>query len=105
MSFGEKLKQMLDASGMKQSELGTLIGVEGGNISNWVTERSMPKVGTLLKICKVFEVTPNEMLGFDEATIGIKMLENRMEKLNDDFTVLCEQILYVQKQLNKLKGE
>lgn len=104
MSFGEKLKQLLEVSGMKQGELGERIGASGRNVSNWVVGKSIPRVGTLLKICKVFDVTPNEMLGFDEATIGIKMLENRMEKLNDDFTVLCEQILYVQKQLNKLKG-
>lgn len=105
MNFGEKLQLLLDEHGMKQSELGQKIGLASGNVSNWVNGVSMPKVETLLKICNVFGVTPNEMLGFDEATLYVKFLENKVEKLNNDLVVWCEQLLYVQEQLKKLKGE
>ena len=52
MSFGSRLRERREALGMKQSELGRLLGVTGSAIGNYETGVSSPKAEVL---CRAFD--------------------------------------------------
>ena len=71
---------------MTQEELAKQIGKTKNVISNWERGDNSPDVDTVVKLCKVLSVTPNQMFGwepcheYERYTEEMKMME---ENLND----------------------
>lgn len=108
MEFSERLKILMDDKGIAQRQLAMELGCDPSCVHSWLTGYNLPSTKSLSKLCDIFDTTPNELLAYNEKSevaFTIHSLQSKMEKLNDDLTVICEQILYVQKQLKKLKGE
>lgn len=59
MSFGSRLKQRRKDMGLKQSELGKLLGVTGSAIGNYENDFSSPKADILYKAFDVLHCDAN----------------------------------------------
>lgn len=58
----------LKAGRMSQVELANKIGVTNTTIVRWEKDMSKMTVENLLNLCKVFNVSPNELLEYKEET-------------------------------------
>lgn len=76
MSFGSRLRERREALGLKQSELGKMLGITGAAIGNYENGISSPKADILYQVFDVLKCDANYLFQ-DE----IKELET------DDFTV------------------
>lgn len=54
--FGIKLKEVRIAKGLKQSELGALLGLKNTTVSNWEKGVSNPDVEIVAKLCSILDV-------------------------------------------------
>ena len=66
--FGEKLRQLRTAKGMRQAELAQKIGVSTSAIGMYEQGRREPDRKTMMKICRFFDVTVDYFLG--ESALG-----------------------------------
>lgn len=89
MSFGSRLRERREALGLKQSELGKLLGVTGSAVGNYENGVSSPKADVLYKAFDVLQCDANylfqddmaEVAYTDEETGEFKLLE-MFRKLN-----------------------
>ena len=68
--FGERLRAFRLAKGISQEELGKRLGVTKQTVSNWEIENVTPSLDMFLSIVRLFDTTPNRMLGY-EAHAGL----------------------------------
>lgn len=59
MSFGSRLRERREALGLKQAELGRLLGVTGSAIGNYENEFSSPRADILYKVFDVLRCDAN----------------------------------------------
>ncbi len=67
MSFGSRLRERREALGMKQSELGRLLGVTGSAIGNYENSVSSPKADVLYRVFDALQCDANYLFR-DEMT-------------------------------------
>ena len=65
IEFGKRLKELRESKKLKCSELGELMGFSQVAITYWENGRSEPKLKDLLKLCEIFEVSIDYLLGFN----------------------------------------
>lgn len=78
--FPENLKKFRIKAGLTQEELAKQLGKTKNVISNWERGENRPDAETIAKICAILNVTPNEILGWDE-------IEKEEEQPKDEITV------------------
>ncbi len=61
--FCERLKALRIEKKLSQPELAQLIGVSKGMISFWENAINEPTISNLLKLCQIFEVSADYLLG------------------------------------------
>lgn len=61
----KKLKDILWAKRMTQKDLAEKTGLSNAAISRYINENRMPKGDNLLKIAKVLNISPNELLNIN----------------------------------------
>lgn len=59
MSFGSRLRERREALGLKQSELGKLLGITGSAIGNYENGVSSPKADVLYRVFDVLKCDAN----------------------------------------------
>jgi len=65
-SIGLRLKEARLAKNLKQEELAELIGAKSPSaVSTWEVGKAKPDCITLLRICDVLHISPNQLLGFN----------------------------------------
>ena len=65
-SIGLRLKEARLANNLKQEELAELIGAKSPSaVSTWEVGKAKPDCVTLLRICEVLHISPNQLLGFN----------------------------------------
>lgn len=67
-----KIRELREEARMTQRELAVKIGNSQRNVSNWENGTSEPDIDTLVRLCGVFDVTLEELLGLEP--IGRSML-------------------------------
>lgn len=63
-----KIKELREEHRLTQRELAEKIGNSQRNVSNWENGTSEPDIETLVRLCRVFGVTLEELVGLE--TIG-----------------------------------
>lgn len=64
-SVGLRIKEARLAKNMRQDELAEHIGAKSAAaVSSWEVEKAKPDCITLLRICEVLEVSPDQLLGY-----------------------------------------
>lgn len=65
--FRDNLKRIRTERGMSQAELGKHMGYTLGNIIGYYERgERIPGIGALASLCKALDVTPNDLMGWDE---------------------------------------
>lgn len=66
MEYYESIKNLRESRGMKQSKLGEYVGVSSQAISKWETGKAEPDIKAILKMCDLFDVSADYLLGRTE---------------------------------------
>ncbi len=66
MKFQEQLIRLRKEKGLSQEALGEMLGVSRQAISKWELGTSQPEMSNIEKLCEIFEVSPNVLLGYEE---------------------------------------
>lgn len=65
MYFNESLSKYRKAAGISQEKLADMLGVSRQAVSKWETGETQPEMANLMAICRILNITPNELLGYD----------------------------------------
>jgi transcriptional regulator with XRE-family HTH domain len=57
-----RLKEILEARGVKQYDLAQKLGVSTVSLSNWSTGKSQPSLGTVVRICQILDVKIEDLV-------------------------------------------
>ncbi len=63
MNYSDTIKMLRENRGMKQSKLGECVGVSSQAISKWETGKAEPAIDAILKMCDLFDVSADYLLG------------------------------------------
>lgn len=63
MGFGARLKQLRTEHGMKQSDLGSRLGVTSATISAYENETRTPDINTASELADLFNVSVDDLVG------------------------------------------
>lgn len=67
MNTGEKIKELRELYGMTQEELAEKLGLKKAAVNKYETGRVVNlKRSTIEKLCEIFNITPQELMGMDE---------------------------------------
>ena len=66
MTIGEKIKYLRKQKDMSQDYLSNELGESSQSIKLWENDQSDPSIDNLLRICKLFNVTMDELCGNDD---------------------------------------
>ena len=66
LGFGERLKTLRLEAGLSQPQLASALGVSNGIISIWENNVNEPKISYLLRICQIFHVSADYLLGLTD---------------------------------------
>lgn len=109
MSFGENLKYYRNLARYTQKELAQLVDVGLSTYNKYEKNEYQPKFDTLLKICDILEVSPNELLGYKKQPItlnslgfeivsensdGTTTLRSKIYKYNEKFSVIADSAIF-----------
>ena len=64
--FKERFSETLKFSGISQKQLAGKLGISEGNITNWKKGENLPSVEILFKLCKIFDVSADYLLGLSD---------------------------------------
>lgn len=70
MNMYEKLRFVRKDLGISQKEVANRMGVGQGTVSKWENGQCEMKVGELMEICKIYEVSPNSIVDLKEIPKG-----------------------------------
>lgn len=62
MIISERIFMILEKRYMSQSEFAKKVGLAPSTISDWKTKKTNPSADKIMDICRVLEVTPEELL-------------------------------------------
>lgn len=77
-SFKDRLRNAMNASGMKAADVCNKTGIPKSAMSYYLSGRSEPKADRLYLLCKVLDVSEAWMLGYD-----VDMAKTQSQKNND----------------------
>ncbi len=69
MTIGKKIANLRNIIGISQEELAEKIGVSRQSVSKWEVDQALPQIDKVLLLCKLFNVTADELLQ-DGISIG-----------------------------------
>ncbi len=67
----ERIRFYRQKCGIDQKTMADKLGITGNSISNWENGRSRPDVNLLPSICKVLNISLNDLFGIDDPTSAI----------------------------------
>ncbi len=73
--FRKRLKEVLKANNINQSELARKLNIERQGITNYKNGTSIPSLDTFKNMCKLLDVSADYLLGLEE--IDGRKIENK----------------------------
>jgi len=111
--FSERLRERAKELGLPDAEIARRAGLQEARYNHYVNGRRQPDLKTIVTICKVLNLTPNDLLGFsDGANVGDQESDSERSKkrilaalnmLNEDqLSVVAKQVeAFVQGDMDK----
>lgn len=62
--FGQKILELRIKEGMSQMDVGALVGIDRENVRKYEKGLQEPRLSTIVKFSKAFEIDYNELLGY-----------------------------------------
>ncbi len=91
MNIGYNIRRLRNEKGMTQEQLASRMGVTSAAVSKWESGQSLPDITLVMPLARVFEVTTDELMGYDAA-----VTEAEVDALLERYTQL-EQTGYYEK--------
>ncbi|MBS1401213.1 MAG: helix-turn-helix transcriptional regulator [Clostridia bacterium] len=66
VNIGKNILESMKVKGITQTELAKLLGVKQNTVSQWINGVNEPNCQTIVKLCYVLEITPNEIFGWKD---------------------------------------
>ena len=80
--FNERIKELRLSLGINQIEFGRKLNVTKQCVSNWENGNIQPSIDMLIRICKVFSVSADYLLGLDNSeNLDISSLNEDEKKM------------------------
>ena len=102
--LAERLKILRLISGLSIRQVALRIERSPGTISNWETGKMSPDVDSIEKLCKLYSISPNQLLGWEPCEIIEKYKANKKEKI-EAMEALIEEKLKIEEQIKKYKKD
>lgn len=83
MLFYEQLAALRRAKGISQETLAEQLGVSRQAVSKWETGTAKPELDNILALCRILEVSPNELLGDTTQPINEPLPSVTVESLKE----------------------
>ena len=77
MNIGEKIQQLRRAAGLSQEQLAEAVAVSRQAISKWETGQSLPEIDNIMRLCKAFAITSDELLSIKTERLRDTHIEQR----------------------------
>ena len=61
--FSKRLRELRRSSSLTQKEVAQRIGTNNSSICDWERGRTEPGIADIIKLCKLFDVTADYLLG------------------------------------------
>ena len=65
--YGQRIKEIRQEKGLTQSQLAEMLSTTQSTVGKYEREEIQLTVDTIIKICKVFEVSADYLLGITDA--------------------------------------
>ena len=65
-TIGIRIRELRLSENLSQKELGLLLTLSQDTISLWENDKSLPSVVDIIKLCKIFKVSADFILGIEE---------------------------------------
>jgi len=65
-SIGQIIKDERTSKNLSQTELAKLLGLTYDSISLWENDKRLPDTQYIIKLCKIFEISADYLLGLEE---------------------------------------
>ena len=78
IKIGKFIKERRNLKNITQSELASILGITDRAISKWENGICMPDVGTIPEICKILDITVNDL--FSGEIVKIKDYDKKLEE-------------------------
>ncbi|MBQ7578938.1 MAG: helix-turn-helix transcriptional regulator [Clostridia bacterium] len=66
MNYIDIIKDIMIDKNLSQEGFAKIIGVNQTTISQWLLGKKKPSYDNIVSICKNFNISPNELFGFEE---------------------------------------
>lgn len=93
MNVGNQLSLLRKKKGLSQEQLAIELGVSRQSVSKWETGITQPELTNIEKLCEIFEVTPNELMGYEINELRHKEPKRKNVFLFSSFVVVIGIIL------------
>ena len=74
MNYSDMIRKLREEKGLKQSQLGELLGMSSQAVSKWETGKSAPDLDTVSKMCELFDVSADYLFGRTETRNADKLI-------------------------------
>lgn len=64
--YGKRIKEERQLKGISQKQLADLLSTTQSTIGKYEREELQPNIDTIIKICKIFEVSSDYLLGLSD---------------------------------------
>lgn len=109
MEFSEILKNLIEENNIKKTHLAEYLGLRASAVSSWLSGESYPSFKSVLKLCEIFNITPDKIFGFEEIDDAYKLekqvdnIQTKIDCIVNDFCNICETLEYTQNKLERMK--
>lgn len=107
--FGQILKFLRTKNNYTQTDLANLFNVTKVTIHAWENNKQEPSIDRIITLCKIFNVTPNYLLGFENSNkyINMEFTKRFNEVLQQDTinqTLLAKRLNISKQAITNLKS-
>lgn len=71
MSIGMRIAKLRTERHWTVTQLAQMIGTNTKSIKDWESDLSSPTIANVLKLCKLFHITPNTLLGYHPKSVVV----------------------------------
>lgn len=97
--FGEKIRALRTEKGLTQTQLADKVGLVKGSISAYEQGKKYPSVEVLIKLCSVFDVSSDYLIGLSDDMNLMK------SELTDEQMSMIRSLIQELEKYNALKAE
>ncbi len=84
LKVSENIKRYRKSMDLTQEELAEALGVTIGAVSKWENGNNVPNITTLMELANLYNISMDELLGYDKSTKNVDALAERIENLTHE---------------------